>query len=172
MPPLHNALRLFKCDTDHRISTTYHQSLNPQQVFGKCIIQSVANVMATTGTLRWYTGHWRYIHGTNTKLLMPLYRILLYSTVYKSLRSFVLVLWMQRQCPVVGILMLDGDFVLGPITGIYYSLFQNEISNIPIVAPSLFNQTRRITRHNVSVTRYKSVTKNGHDWSPASTLRL
>ena len=65
--------------------------------------------------------------------------------------------------------MLDGGLVLGPVTGAYYSLFQKEISNIPTVTPSLFNQTRRITRHNVSVTRYKSVTKNGHDWSPAST---
>ena len=54
MPPLPNALKLFKCDTDHRFSTTYHQNLNPQQVFGKCIIQRMANVMATTGTLRWY----------------------------------------------------------------------------------------------------------------------
>ena len=50
MPPLHNALKLFKCDTDHRFSTTYHQSLNPQQGFGKCIIHRMANVMATTGT--------------------------------------------------------------------------------------------------------------------------
>ena len=64
--------------------------------------------------------------------------------------------------------MLDGDLVLGPVTGAYYSLFKKEISNIPTVTPSLFNQTRRFTRHNVSVTRYKSVTKNGHDWSPAS----
>ena len=69
----------------------------------------------------------------------------------------------------VGILMLDGDLVLGPVTGTYYSLFQKEISNISTVTPSLFNQTCRITRHNVSVTRYKSVIKNGHDWSPAST---
>ena len=40
--------------------------------------------------------------------------------------------------------MLDGDLVLGPVTGTYYSLFQNEISDIQIVTPSLFNQTRRI----------------------------
>ena len=53
-----------------------------------------------------------------------------------------------------------------------YSLFQKEISNIPTFTPSLFNQTRRITRHNVSVTRYKSVMKNGHDWSPVSTVCL
>ena len=53
MPPLPNALKLFKCDTDHRFSTTY-QSLNPQHVFGKCIIQRMANVMATTATLRRY----------------------------------------------------------------------------------------------------------------------
>ena len=66
--------------------------------------------------------------------------------------------------------MLDGDLHLGPVTGTFYSLFQKEISNIPIVTPSLFTQTRRISRHNVSVTRYKSVIKNGHDWSPASTL--
>ena len=66
--------------------------------------------------------------------------------------------------------MLDGDFVLGPVTGTYYSLFQKEISNISKVTPSLFNQTRRITRHSVSVTRYKSVIKNGHDWSPASSV--
>ena len=68
-----------------------------------------------------------------------------------------------------GILMLDGGLVLGPVTGTCYSLFQNEISNIPTFTPSLFNQTRRITRLNVPVTRYKSVIKNGHDWSPAST---
>ena len=66
--------------------------------------------------------------------------------------------------------MLDGDLVLGPVTGTYYSLFQKKISNISTVTPSLFNQTRRITRHNVSVTRYKSIIKNGHDWSPASTV--
>ena len=54
-------------------------------------------------------------------------------------------------------LMLDGGLVLGPVTGTYYSLFQNEISNIPTVTPCLFNQIRRITGHNVSVTRYKSV---------------
>ena len=59
--------------------------------------------------------------------------------------------------------MLDGDFDLGSVTGTYYSLFQNEIRNIPTVTPSLCIQTRRITRHNVSVTRYKSVIKNGHD---------
>ena len=55
--------------------------------------------------------------------------------------------------------MLDGDLHLGPVKGTYYSLFQKEISNIPTVTPSLLNQTRRITRHNVSVTRYKSVIK-------------
>ena len=54
MLPLPNAHKLLKCDTDHRFSTTYHQSLNPQEVFAKCIIQRMANVMATTGTLRWY----------------------------------------------------------------------------------------------------------------------
>ena len=54
MPPLHNALKHFKCDIDHIFSTTYYQSLNPEQGFGKCIIQRIANVMATTGTLRWY----------------------------------------------------------------------------------------------------------------------
>ena len=64
--------------------------------------------------------------------------------------------------------MLDGDLDLGPVTDTYYSLFQKEISNIPTVTPSLFTQTRRITSHNVSVTRYKSEIKNGHDWSPAS----
>ena len=53
--------------------------------------------------------------------------------------------------------MLHGDLDLGPVTGTYYSLFQKETSNIPTVTPSLFNQTRRITRHNVSVSRYKSV---------------
>ena len=55
--------------------------------------------------------------------------------------------------------MLDGDLVLGPVTGTHYSLFKKEISNIPTVTPSLFNQIRGITRHNVSVTRYKSVIK-------------
>ena len=53
--------------------------------------------------------------------------------------------------------MLDGDLV--PVTGTYYSLFLKEISNIPTVTPSLLNQTCRMTRHNVSVTRYKSVIK-------------
>ena len=66
--------------------------------------------------------------------------------------------------------MLDGDLDLGPVTGTYYSLFQNETNNIPTVTPSLLTQTRRITRHNVPVTRYKSVIKNGHDWSPASRV--
>ena len=42
--------------------------------------------------------------------------------------------------------MLDGDLVLGPVTGTYYSLFQKEISNIPTVTPSLFNQTRTTIR--------------------------
>ena len=54
MPPLPKALKLFKCDTDHRFATKYHQSLKSQQVFSKCIIQGMANVIATTGTLRWY----------------------------------------------------------------------------------------------------------------------
>ena len=66
--------------------------------------------------------------------------------------------------------MLDGDLGLGPVTGTYYSLFQKEISNIPTVTPSLFSLTRRTTRHDFSVTRYKSVIKNGHEWSPASTV--
>ena len=66
--------------------------------------------------------------------------------------------------------MLDGGLVLGPVTGTYYSLFQKGISNILTFTPSPFNQTRRITRHNVSVTRYKSVMKNGHDWAPASKV--
>ena len=64
--------------------------------------------------------------------------------------------------------MLDGDLDLGPVTGTYYSPFQKEISNIPTITLSLLNQTRKITGHNVSVTKYKSVIKNGHDWSPAS----
>ena len=55
--------------------------------------------------------------------------------------------------------MLDGDLVLGPVTGTYYSLFENEIRYIPTVTPSLSNQTCRITRRNVSVTRYKSSKK-------------
>ena len=55
--------------------------------------------------------------------------------------------------------MVDGDLVLGPVTGTYYSLFQTEISNIHTVTSRLFNRTCRITRHNVSVTRYKSVIK-------------
>ena len=54
MSPLPYAHKLLKCDTDHRFSTTYHQSLNPHQNFGKFIIQRMANLMATTGTLRWY----------------------------------------------------------------------------------------------------------------------
>ena len=66
--------------------------------------------------------------------------------------------------------MFAGDLDLGPVTGTYYGLFQKGISNIPTVTPSLFNQTRRITGHNVSVTIYKSVIKNGLDWSPASMV--
>ena len=54
MSHLPNALKIFKCDTDHIFSTTYHQSLKPQQVFGKCIIKRMAKVMVTTGTLNWY----------------------------------------------------------------------------------------------------------------------
>ena len=80
MPPLPNALKLVKCDTDHRFSTTYYQSLNPQQVCGKCIVQRMA---------------------------------------------------------IAGILMLDGDLVLGPVTDTCYSLFQKVIGNIPTVTPSL-----------------------------------
>ena len=68
-------------------------------------------------------------------------------------------LWQSPLVRFVGILMLDGDLDLGPVTDTYYSLFKKEISNIPTVIPSLFNQTRRITRPNVSVTRYKSVIK-------------
>ena len=45
---------------------------------------------------------------------------------------------------------------------------KREISNIPTVTPTLLNQSRRISIRNVSVTRYKSVIKNGNDWSPAS----
>ena len=55
--------------------------------------------------------------------------------------------------------MPDGDLFSGPVTGKYNCLFQREISNIPTVTPTLCHQTRRITRHNVSVTRYKSVIK-------------
>ena len=77
--------------------------------------------------------------------------------------------WWPPLVRFVGILMLRGGLVLGPVTSTYYILFQNEISNIPTFNPSIFNQTRRITRHNVSVTRHKSVMKNGHDWSPASS---
>ena len=40
-----------KCDKDHRFTTIYRQSLNPQHFFGKSIIQLMAIVMATTGTL-------------------------------------------------------------------------------------------------------------------------
>ena len=60
----------------------------------------------------------------------------------------------------VGILELDGDLDLGPVTGTYYMPIPKKISNIPTVNPTLLTQTRRITRHNVSVTRYKSVIKN------------
>ena len=66
--------------------------------------------------------------------------------------------------------MLDDDLVLGPFTGTYYRLFQKEIGNIPIVTPSLFKQIHRNTRQNISVTKYKSVIKNGHDCSLACTL--
>ena len=38
----------------------------------------------------------------------------------------------------VGILMLAGDLVSGSVSGTYYSLFQNAISKIPTVTPSLF----------------------------------
>ena len=53
----------------------------------------------------------------------------------------------------VGILMLAGDFVSGSVTGTHYSLFQKEISKIPTVTPSLFDQNHRIIRHHISVTR-------------------
>ena len=33
----------------------------------------------------------------------------------------------------VGILILAGDLVLGPVRGTYYSLFQKEISKIPML---------------------------------------
>ena len=55
--------------------------------------------------------------------------------------------------------MLTGDLVLGSVTDTYYSLFQKEIRKILTVTPSLFNQNHRISRHNISVTRYKSVIK-------------
>ena len=58
-----------------------------------------------------------------------------------------------------------GDLVLGSVTGTYYSLFLKVIREILTVTPSLFNQNR----HNISATRYKSETKNGHDWSLASS---
>ena len=73
----------------------------------------------------------------------------------------------------VGILMLDGDLNLGPLTGTYYSLFQKEISNIPTVTPNLFNPTRRSTGHNISVTKYKSVIKTAMTGrQPVTSLRL
>ena len=40
-----------KCDKDHMFTTIYRQSLNPQHFFLKCIIQLMAIVTATTGTL-------------------------------------------------------------------------------------------------------------------------
>ena len=66
--------------------------------------------------------------------------------------------------------MLIWDLVLGSVTGTYYGLFQKEIRKIPIVTPSLFNQNYRITTHHISNTRFKSVIKNGHNWSPASNV--
>ena len=89
MPPLSNALMLFKCDTDHRFSTKYHQRLKPQHF----LVNASFNAWQTS---------WP-----------PLVRF-------------------------EGILMLDGDLDLGPVTGTYYSLFQKEISNIPTVTPTLF----------------------------------
>ena len=37
-----------------------------------------------------------------THFLVDILFLLLYSIIYKGLRGFVLVLWMQRQCPVTG----------------------------------------------------------------------
>ena len=55
--------------------------------------------------------------------------------------------------------MLSGELVLGPVIGTYYSLFQKEISKIPTATPSLLDQNHKISRHNISVTKYKSVIK-------------
>ena len=66
--------------------------------------------------------------------------------------------------------MLSRDLVLGSVTGTYYSLFQNVISKTPTLTPSLINQNHIITRHDVSVTKYKIVIKHGPDWSPASSV--
>ena len=55
--------------------------------------------------------------------------------------------------------MLAGGLVSGSVAGTYYSLFQKEISKISTVTPSLFGQNHRITRHHISVTRYKNVIK-------------
>ena len=66
---------------------------------------------------------------------------------------------MANMMATTGILMLAGDLILGPVRGTYNSLFQKEISKIPIVTPSLFNQNQRTSRHNISVTKYKSVIK-------------
>ena len=47
-PPLLNAL---KRDKDRKFTRIYHQSFNLQIFFRKCIIQLLAIVTATTGTL-------------------------------------------------------------------------------------------------------------------------
>ena len=47
-PPLLNALNR---DTDRKFTRIYHQSLNLQHFSRKCIIQLMAIVTATTGTL-------------------------------------------------------------------------------------------------------------------------
>ena len=68
-----------------------------------------------------------------------------------------------------GILMLDGGLVLGPVTGTYYSLLKKEISNIPTFTRSLLIKLVELLDTMFrKVTKYKSVMKNGHDWSPAS----
>ena len=55
--------------------------------------------------------------------------------------------------------MLAGGIVSGSVTGTYNSLFQKEISKIPTVTRSLLRKNHRITRHHISVTRYKTVIK-------------
>ena len=62
------------------------------------------NIVCVTSTsFQRYVSHrtLTVIHGTNTKLL-SLY-IDYYSNLYKGIRSFVLVPWVQRQCPCVNL---------------------------------------------------------------------
>ena len=66
-----------KCDKGNRFSTTYHQTFNPQELFGKYPIQRMAIVMAIPGTLRSYFNafgdlDWGSVTGTCFKSILKI----------------------------------------------------------------------------------------------------